>query len=77
MKFDESLSLLNSGIPVTRSDMGDYYFCGHHEVKEVGPHVYETIGPFIGLYRKGGERLWDKYSFSYSEVIAEDWEVYE
>lgn len=77
MKFEEALLLLNGGTPVNRSGMGDYYFYVYHEVKEVGPHIYETTGPVIGLYRKGGERLWDNYSFSYPEVIAEDWEVYE
>lgn len=76
MKFEEALKKLELGYTVTRSSMKeDYYFYAHYEAKEVGPHIYETIGPTIGLYRKGGERLWDNYSFSYPEIIAEDWEI--
>ena len=77
MKFERALLLLYGGTPVTRSGMGDYYFFVRYEVKEVDSHMYETAGPIIGLYRKGGERLWDNYSFSYPEILAEDWEVYE
>lgn len=76
MKFEEALSKLKLGWTVTRSSMKeDYYFYAYHEVKEVAPHIYETIGPIIGLYRNGGERLWDNYSFSYPEIVAEDWEI--
>lgn len=76
MKFEEALKKLELGYTMTRSSMKDgYYFYAYHEVKEVGPHIYETTGPVIGLYRSGGERLWDNYSFSYPEIIAEDWEI--
>ena len=78
MKFEEALSKLKLGYTVTRSSMKkDYYFYVYHEIKEVGPHMYETSEPIIGWYRNGGERLWDNYSFSYPEVIAEDWEIKE
>ena len=74
MKFEEALKKLELGYTVTRSSMKeDYYFYVYYESREIaGVYVPE---PKIGLYRNGGERLWDNYSFSYPEVIAEDWEI--
>lgn len=80
MKFDKALSLLDGGIPVTRSSMGDYYFTKHFELNDRGDGSYTTES-FVELCRKTEdvcfEVVWSKYSFSYPEVIAEDWEVYE
>lgn len=79
MRFEKAMSLLNGGIPVTRSSMGDYYFTKHFELNDRGGGSYTTEF-FIELCRKtetSFETVWSNYSFSYPEIIAEDWEVYE
>lgn len=76
MKFEEALSKLELGYTVTRSSMKDgYFFHVYYESKEIQPGVYGPTEPKIGLYRNGHERLWDNYSFSYPEIIAEDWGI--
>ena len=79
MKFEEALKKLELGYCVNRSSMKDgYFFHVYYESKEIQPGVYTPTEMIIGLYRDGGEEiLWGNYSFSYPEIVAEDWEVYE
>lgn len=80
MKFEEALKKLELGYPVARSSMKDgYFFHVYYESYEFAPGRYGPTEMMIGLYRRGDRpwRLCSKYSFSYPEVIAEDWEVCE
>ena len=78
MKFEKALKKLELGYPVARSSMKDgYFFHVYYESYEFAPGCYGPTEMMIGLYRDNGEKLWSKYSFSYPEIIAEDWEIKE